>query len=369
MSYKYYVPTKIISGENCIAENAALLKQYGKKAFIVTGAHSAEKNGSLYDVQAALQSVNTGFCVYNKVMSNPTVDCVYDGAELLKSENCDFVIAIGGGSPMDAAKAIAAVASLGIRRENIFSGVPSGNIMPIICVPTTAGTGSEVTQYSILTNDEAKTKTSLASDSLFPSLALLDYRYMSGLPTRVTINTAIDALSHAVEGMLSNKASPLTDSLAKESIRRICSCFESMANGTVAAAERELLLTASTAAGMVIANTGTTAVHSMGYSLTYFKHIDHGRANGLLLPDFLKFVEKSKPEKIKEITDAAGFSGAGSFGDAIAQLLGKRETLTMKEAEEFSDLAIKAKNIANCVVVPDRRTLLDTYISAFSIKA
>lgn len=367
MKFSFFVPTKIVCGDNCIRENAQLLKAYGKKPLIVTGRTSARINGSLCDIEDALKTAKLEYALFDSVVSNPTVDCVYEGAKLLKEENCDFVIAIGGGSPMDAAKAIAAVSSLDIKRENIFMGVPSGAVMPIVCVPTTAGTGSEVTQYSILTNDEAKTKTSLAAPSLFPSLALLDHKYMSGLPINVTINTAIDALSHAVEGMLSNKASVVTDALAVKSISDICSCFDDMKSGSISPEQREKLLTASTMAGAVIANTGTTAVHSMGYSLTYFKHIDHGRANGLLLPEFLKFVLKTKPEKVGEIIEACGFDDVDSFKNAVDELLGDRETLTKEELELFPKIAIKAKNIANCVVVPDEKVLRDTYKNSLPV--
>ncbi len=217
------------------------------------------------------------------------------------------------------------------------------------------------------TNDEAKTKTSLAAPSLFPSLALLDHKYMSGLPINVTINTAIDALSHAVEGMLSNKASVVTDALAVKSISDICSCFADMKSGSLSPEQREKLLTASTMAGAVIANTGTTAVHSMGYSLTYFKHIDHGRANGLLLPEFLRFVLKTKPEKVGEIIEACGFGSVDSFKNAVDELLGERETLTKEELELFPKIAVKAKNIANCVVVPDEKVLRETYKNSLPV--
>jgi len=206
VSYGYYLPTRIIAGKDCIIQNRDLFRSLGKKALIVTGAHSAKRNGSLSDVITALEATGVSYFVFDKVMSNPTIACVYEGAEVARVNQCDMIIAIGGGSPMDAGKAIALLAAQEIAEENLFAGNYTDQVLPMAFVPTTAGTGSEVTQYAILTNDQAQTKTSIASDLLFPNVAFLDAKYTENLPTETTINTAIDALSHAVEGMLSVKA-------------------------------------------------------------------------------------------------------------------------------------------------------------------
>lgn len=139
-------------------------------------------------------------------MSNPTVECVYDGAETAMEEEVDFVIAIGGGSPMDSAKAIALLAVSDIERKNLFDGNIGNKALPMIHIPTTAGTGSEVTPYAILTNHEKQTKKSIASPCLFPTYALLDAKYTKNLGLATTVNTAIDSLSHSVEGMMSKRA-------------------------------------------------------------------------------------------------------------------------------------------------------------------
>jgi alcohol dehydrogenase class IV len=360
MEYQYYMPTKVIAGENCIVKNSSVFSSLGTKAILVTGTGSAKKNGSLQDVLEALESVGIESILFDKIMSNPTIDIVYEGAELAKKEKADFVIAIGGGSPMDAGKAIALLASQDIKEEELFSGNYENKVFPMAFVPTTAGTGSEVTPYSILTNDKAQTKTSIASPLLFPKVAFLDARYMMGLGQATTINTAIDALSHAVEGMLSVRATAMSDFYAVESTKILAECLRELrvsSESVISLELRERLLHASMLAGIVISHTGTTAVHSMGYSLTYFKDIDHGRANGLLLPSFLEFIKESKPERVEQILSLMNCEDTRAFRSLLEDLLGKKETITEEEIKTYSSIAIKAKNIANGIVIAKEEDL------------
>ncbi len=361
----FFMPTKVITSIGCIKENAAVFKKFGKKAMLVTGKQSAKKNGSQEDVIAALNAVDMPYVIYDQVMCNPTVACVYEGARFARENKVDLIISIGGGSPMDAGKAIALLAVQDIKEEQIFSGEYGDEALPMIHIPTTAGTGSEVTPYAILTNDRAKTKTSIAAPILFPKVALCDPTYMQDLNQTTTINTAIDALSHAIEGMFSIKATPATNALAAESIKEIVSCYESLKEGKLSLEERGILLQASTLAGMVIAHTGTTAVHSMGYSLTYFKDVDHGRANGLLLPYFFKVMEKADGEKVKTILGHMGLSTVEAFESWMDGLLGEKEVLTLEEIEKFATIASGAKNIKNCKVILKREDLVEVYKSAF----
>lgn len=373
MNYKFYMPTRVIMGQDCIINNSAIFKTLGKKALLVTGTQSAKVNGSEKDVKTALDSAGISYLVFDKVMSNPTISCAYEGAAIAKENDVDFIIAIGGGSPMDAGKAIALLAAQDIAEGNLFSGVYENKVLPMAFVPTTAGTGAEVTQYSILTNDKAQTKTSIASDLLFPTVAFLDAKYLAQLSLNTTINTAVDALSHAVEGMLSVKASTITNALASESIRMVMNCVPDMLQAlkTVPKCgldpqQREQLLQASFMAGMVIAQTGTTAVHAMGYSLTYFKDIDHGRANGLLLGEYLRLVENEQPDLAASIFKAMSLSSVDQFKGIIAQLLGDKEELSSEEIDQYSKLAIQTKNIANCVVKPLENDLQEMYTESFA---
>ena len=366
MSVNFFLPTKVLLDEDCVSKNAALFKELGEKALIVTGRNSARANGSLQDVTEALKSQNIDFELFDKVESNPTIVTVRDGADVAQKCGADFVIGIGGGSPMDAAKAIALLACQNLSDDELFSGNYAPKILPLVLLPTTAGTGSEVTPYSILTNDKAQSKTSIATPLFFPKIAMIDSKYTRGIPLRITINTAIDALSHSIEGMLAIKANSLVDVLAIESISKITRNFKKLLNDNVDAACRADLIYASTLGGMVISHTGTTAVHSMGYSLTYFNHIDHGRANGLLLAAFFAFIEKQNPAAIRRLLDIMGLSSTAEFKDVLDRLLGQKETISKQDFEKFAGIAIKAKNISNCSIVPTKQDLYNMYVESFS---
>ena len=367
MDTNFYMPVQVRMGRDIVEKSGALLAGMGRRAMLVTGRSSAVKCGAQADVTAALEKNGQTWVVFDQVMSNPTVDCVYAGAELAKREGVDFLIAIGGGSPMDAAKAIALLARQEIAAEDLFKGGFGGDVLPMVHIPTTAGTGSEVTQYAILTNDAAQTKTSLAGPMLFSRLALLDGKYMLGLGPRTTVNTAVDALSHAVEGMLSVKANPTTDLLAADAITRIVRNYDGLLHDTLTAEQRDELLYASMLGGAVIAQTGTTAVHSMGYSLTYFWETDHGRANGLLLADYLRLLLERGYEKTSQVLDLMGMDHPEALRAWLDSLLGQRETIAPAEVEKFSSIAIQAGNIANCPTALRREDLAEVYRRAFAL--
>lgn len=365
MFVNFNMPTKLVFGGGCIRKNPHLFLSLGKRALIVTGRRSAKENGSLDDVTQALDGCAIQYELFDKVESNPSIGTVRAAAAAARRSKADFIVGIGGGSPMDAAKAAALLARQNLNDDSLFSGPYTKDILPSVMVPTTAGTGSEVTQYSILTNDNAKSKTSISTALIFPKIAFVDARYTENLALRTTINTAVDALCHCVEGMLSVKANPITDLLAADGIKKISGAFAPMLNGNINYETREELIYASTLGGMVIAQTGTAAVHSMGYSLTYFRHIEHGRANGLLLASFLSFVGEKDPEAVKRIFSLMGLKGTGELKCLMEKLLGQKEIISDSEFDKFSGIAVKAGNVANSTVVPSREDLKKMYAESF----
>ena len=366
-------------GENCINDQYKLLAPLGKKALIVTGTKSAKANGSYEDVLKALAANGQDYVLYDKVMANPTDVCVFETGTLGKKENCDFVIAIGGGSPMDAAKAAAVIAAEKnvIPKEDLFN-VSFTNALPIIVIPTTAGTGSETTQYSVLvdTTEEdgfspkigGPMKRSVSSPLLFPQLAFLDAKYMIDLNREITVNTVIDALSHAVEGMLSQKTHYMSDVLAVESISMIMDTMDDLLNfpadaGSFPFKKREQLLLASALAGMVIAQTGTVLPHSMGYLFTINWGTDHGRANGLLMESFLSWCREKEQTvtitpRIPKLCSALGME-LEKFFAILERLLVKREKATEPELALWSTLPMK--NAANTYIQPNQEEITRIY--------
>lgn len=206
-------------------------------------------------------------------------------------------------------------------------------------------------------SNDAQRKVGIASESIFPRIAFLDASYTGGLPSTVTINTVIDALSHAVEGYLSNRATPISDVFAAESIKIIGTCLDEIKSGHIEFDIREKLLYASMVAGIVIAHTGTTALHAMGYSLTYFKNIDHGRANGILMYEYLTYISGFYGERIAGIVRLLGLNSLLELEGVMDSLLGDKEVITPDETKLFASIAAKAKNITNTSVRPNQNDL------------
>lgn len=364
MEFKYHMPVKTFFGRGCIEKNRNEFLQLGTKALIVTGRSSAEKNGSLYDLKTSLDGVKIRYVHYNRIEPNPSVEEVREAALFAKNSGADFIIGIGGGSPLDAAKTIAVLAVNEIDDDTLFGGIYRNSPLPVAAIPTTAGTGSEVTPYSILTFSRIGNKKSMGSESIFPRVAFLDPAYTETLSAATTVNTAVDALSHAIEGYLSARATEVINPFAIESIRIIGRCLPVLKGNIIPEDVREKLLYASMLAGIVIAHTGTTALHAMGYPLTYHRNIDHGRANGLLMYNYLKFIDKSVG-KVKHIIDAAGMKSLDEFGGLLSGLFGEREIISEKEITEFSATAIKSKNIAYTCPQPEEKDIRKIYQDSF----
>ncbi len=360
MNFGYTMPTHVVVGRGCVRANADMLR-LGGHALIVTGRSSAQ-NGARRDVIAALQSNGQRYTVFEGVTPNPTLGCVREGLGVLRESGADFVIGVGGGSPMDAAKAIALLAVQPRADGDVFSGGYALDALPMAHVPTTAGTGSEVTQYAILTDERMRTKTSISSPALFPKVAFLDGSYTDTLPLRTTVHTALDAFSHAAESMLKTSSSPMSEMLARESLRILYPLFGSLSAPTCE--ERDRLLYAACLAGMAIAQTGTTIVHGMGYFLTYDFGIDHGRANGLLLGETFRLCEEKGVPAMRAICAACG-ADTEEICETVSRLLGAREAIPRARLEEYAARTMSHKNIRKCKFDPSKADVLRIFLRSF----
>ena len=358
-SLLWNMPTQVFFSDNCLAEHADVFK-LGKKALIVTGHNSSKINGSLADVEAALAKNSIPYAVFDKVPGNPDIAICYEGAEVARKEQADFIVAIGGGSPMDAGKAIALLAVNDTPEDKLFAGEWK-SVLPVICIPTTAGTGSEVTQYSILSDDKAQTKRAIASPLIFPKIALLDSKYQLALPRATTVNTALDALSHNVESMLSIRSTPLSSAVAKSGVEAFRKSLKALTDDALTADDRANLIYASTTGGIAIAQTTTNIVHALGYSLTYFRHIDHGRANALTLGAYLTYMNEHVPDKVAEVLAALKLKSTDEFKTMIDTLLGEKEKFTEEELKGYVEFAASSANSRSALVLPDKAQLLALY--------
>jgi len=262
-TFTYFMPTKVFFGRDCVSRQGQVIATAGKRALVVTGKNSARKCGALDDITFCLKENGIGFDLFDEVEANPSIATARLAGKRARDFNADMIIAVGGGSPLDAGKAAALLALNDFTDDALFSADDTMPVLPVIAVPTTAGTGSEVTPYSILTDMNLQTKRNLRSEKLFPVLAYLDPRYTELLPRDITCYTAIDALTHAIEGYLSSRHTPLTDVLALESIRLLGENLPGLSRSLPDSTGREKLLMASLFAGIVIARTGTTILHAM----------------------------------------------------------------------------------------------------------
>jgi alcohol dehydrogenase class IV len=347
LNVRFCLPTRVIAGKGCVREQAGLLAGVGARALIITGACSSKENGSEKDIEEALASQGIAFSLFDRVESNPGIASCRLAAKAARLFKADFIVGIGGGSPLDAAKAAAILARNNLGDQELFRGNYPNGALPVVAVPTTAGTGSEVTQYAILTNDAIESKSSISWEGVFPVLAFLDSAYTASLPHRVAVSSALDALSHAVEGYLAVKSDPWSRALAYEALRSLGKALPRLATGARDEALRSELLIAANMAGAVIAQTGTTIVHAMGYSLTYFKGIDHGRANGLLLGPYLEFIAEARPDGVREVLTALGLPDFPACRGLLDSLLGERERLAPEDIRKFTEMALRTRHASN----------------------
>ncbi|NLI57232.1 MAG: iron-containing alcohol dehydrogenase [Clostridium sp.] len=341
MEFKYSMPTQIYFGKDVVLKNKEVFSKIGSKALIVTGRRSAKENGSYDDVKKALLETGMEYVLYDEVEENPSLETIEKASNIGKDYNVDFVIGIGGGSPMDAAKAIAVfIKNPKINIDNIFS---SGKLksIPVVAVPTTSGTGSEVTQYSIVTSHKEKTKKNLGQ-SIFPKVAFLDSKYTYNLPYDITVNTAIDAFTHLVEGYLNTNSTYMSDIYGEKGFELFGYCFKKLMSKNLHSEFRSKVMMASTLAGIQIAQNGTSLPHGMGYPLTYFKGLPHGLANGVLTIEYLKsFKDKTKTERMLKFL---GLSHIGELETIFKSLINIKIDITKEEIYEYSKGLMFNKN-------------------------
>lgn len=220
--------------------------------------------------------------------------------------------------------------------------------LPVVAIPTTAGTGSEVTQYAVLTLEDEQTKKGLGGKDLFPRVAYLDPKYTASLPVSITVDTAVDALSHLVEGYLSKRATPASDLTALQGMATWSTALEKLRRGELDQEVRGALLLASCLAGVTIAQSGTTIVHALGYPLTYFHGFPHGRANGVLMGAYLQFMAKFAPDKVDNVLDILGLASLDEFSDLMEEFFGGYKGHLSLSEEQIQAYAAKAAQTGNC---------------------
>ena len=332
MEFSYFLPVNIQFGWNKVDNVADFAAPYGKKALIVTGRTSAKKSG-LYDrVVAKLDAAHIEHVLFDQVDANPLTTTALDGAALAKSESCDMVIAIGGGSIMDCAKGIAFMAvNDGDINDYIFNRKTSDNALPLIVIPTTCGTGSEGNGFGVLTNPETGDKKSLRCNAIVPKVSIVDPAVMGTMPPHVLASVGFDALCHNIEAYTSKTAQPFTDALAYYAVTLLAQYLvplykhvKAIANGQEAVLNKkqltkawESVTLASTIGGMVINTAGVTLGHGMEHPASGLKDITQGVGLAVIEPVVVEYTWSANSEKFNSLARIFNHGDGSELGEAL----------------------------------------------------
>lgn len=314
----FVIPNHTVVGTNVLGEAAPLLKKMGNKAFIVTGRHVAVSD-MMKQLTALLDENGIDCVIFDGITGEPTDTMIENGVEMLKSSGCDFIIGIGGGSPLDSAKAIAAMA---VNEGSIadYNGKEiTGEILPLAAIPTTAGTGSEATKFTVITDSEKGIKMLLKGDVLVPKLAIVDSSFTVGAPKSVTSATGLDALTHAVEAYTSRKAFSMTDTLAVSAVKRIMKYLPIAYREPDNSLAREQMSIAALEAGICINNSSVTIVHGMSRPIGALFHVPHGMSNAMLLKECLSFAVSGAYEKFANLGRETGVASDSDSNETAAE--------------------------------------------------
>ena len=345
---KYYIPTKVYQEIDAVKVHAEELAGYGSYALIVTGKYSARANGALADVEAALDAYGKKHVQYDGIEENPSVETVMKATEFGKRNGVDFVIAIGGGSPMDAAKAIAIMlANPEKDADYLYENVAHTKALPVVTIPTTCGTGSEVTGVAVLTVHAKRTKASLPH-RVFPVLALADPKYLKTASKKVIGQTAIDALGHMIESYLNTTATDYSRMFVDQGLKVWARSKDALLGmREMTDEDYSNFLLASTFAGMAIAQTGTTITYELG--------VPHGIAIGYFLPGYIREADVADQEYL---LSTIGFSSVDEFADFF-QVVSDCGILPEENIRQVVDIVVENKaKLALCPYPLDKEVLL-----------
>ena len=309
LDFNLSIPVKVISGENCVKENASLFAPFGKRCLIVTGKHSAKLSGALDDVISALEENGIGYETYDGMGENPLLSSCHEAGKKANAFSADFIVGIGGGSALDGAKAAAVYATNpDFSLKDIYAVAVRNRALPLILVGTTAGTGSEVGRVAVLTDGETGRKKSIAYEDCNPALTFADPRYTDSMPYPVTVSTALDALAHAVEGWFSPKCSDIPTLFAEKGIPMIWQGLKTLERekNVPGKSVRKSLYYGSLYAGITLAYCGTAFPHPLGYVLTENYGVPHGMACAVFMPALIDRAEQFESEKLERLLALIG---------------------------------------------------------------
>ena len=338
MAREFIVPGQMISGSGALDMAQTVLGTFGKKAMIVTDKVMIEL-GNCAKVEQALKSQEVEYTIYSDIAGEPTDVMIEKGLEQYKKENCDFLIALGGGSPIDSMKAIGSLVKNGGNISDYMGKVIDIEMPPMAAIPTTAGTGSEATQFTIITDTKKDIKMLLKGKVLIPSLAVIDPQFTMTAPPKITAATGLDALCHAVEAYTSRKAQTLSDTFALSAVKRIFKFLPVAFHDGKNEEARVEMSVAALEAGIAFNNSSVTLIHGMSRPIGALFHVAHGLSNAMLMKECLSFALEGAYDRFAELGRTIGAANSTDsdqtasekFLDAVVALTEELETPTLAE--------------------------------------
>lgn len=332
MAREFIIPGQIISGAGALDMAKNEISRQGKKALIVTDQVMIQL-GNAKKLEEILEEQGVAYSVYAEITGEPTDKMIKAGLEQYRNQDCDFLIALGGGSPIDSMKAIASLINTDCGISDYMGKTIDCKMPPMTAIPTTAGTGSEATQFTIITDTEKDIKMLLKGKVLMPDLAVIDPQFTMTAPPAITAATGLDALCHCVEAYTSRKAQPLSDTFALSAVKRIFTYLpRAYHNGQDQEARIQMSL-AALEAGIAFNNSSVTIIHGMSRPIGALFHIPHGMSNAMLLDECLKEVVSGAYERFGTLGREIGAAGINDTDEIASQKFVARIGELVRELE------------------------------------
>lgn len=326
MARTFIVPSLIVTGEGALDASLVKLRGLGERAFIVTDAMMC-KLGNAKVVTDALEGAGISWHLFAEIDGEPTDSMIESGVAAYRESGCDMFIGLGGGSPIDAMKAIAMMSACGGNIDDQMGKKLDFDRPPMVAIPTTAGTGSEATQFTIISNTHTGVKMLLAGERVIPDAAIVDPRFTRTAPRSVTASTGVDALCHALESATSRKMQPMSLTFSISAIKRIFASLEACCDNPDDMAAREQMSIAATEAGIAFNNASVTIIHGMSRPIGALFHVPHGLSNAMIMLECLRSTVDGAYPAFARVARETGISRAESDERASDELLGYIEGL------------------------------------------
>ncbi|MCD8378937.1 MAG: iron-containing alcohol dehydrogenase [Lachnospiraceae bacterium] len=318
MAAQFIMPGQIISGTGALTEAKKALGKMGKKPLLVTDPMMVQL-GNCAKVETVLKEEGMEPVVFDGVTGEPTDIMVAAGLEAYLTNHCDFLVALGGGSPIDTMKAIGALVKKGGSISDYMGKVIEADMPPMAAIPTTAGTGSEATQFTIITDTEKDIKMLLKGAVLMPDLAIIDPQFTMTAPAGVTAATGLDALCHCVEAYTSRKAQPMSDTFAVSAVKRIFKWLPVAFHDGSNEEARTQMSIAALEAGVAFNNSSVTIIHGMSRPIGALFHVAHGISNAMLMKVCLGFALEGAYDRFGELGRLIGAADSSDSDEAAAR--------------------------------------------------